>query len=181
MATPKTTAKPAVESQETIKAIDPLKREIVETVVNKLKKGDVIQIMNFVEVIEDASYGRPYEGEWTVNVQDLDGGRPFAITGDKLISRCLNASQGEKTVSVTRTEAIKILTHAYNQPFKVVFIKENGEKRELIGRLIGEDEGFGRSAVDDLSQPIGKRYRLVDHRTLQAITIGGICYQVRSK
>lgn len=52
-----------------------------------------------------------------------------------------------------------------------------GETRTLIGHLDATEAKMGRSTVTDLEIPVGQhRQRLVDHRTINWLIIGGVKY-----
>lgn len=60
-----------------------------------------------------------------------------------------------------------------------------GESRTIIGRLISTEAKLGRSQVLDLSIPKDMkssydfRQRLIDHRTIESLTVGNVRYEVK--
>lgn len=150
-----------------------------ERKMNKLnpknvQRNDLMAILYFVKV--DAV---PQAGEHMV-VTDVDQDQgPINVRGNSLIKNSLSADRFEEVVKLSQTDVLKILVTSYNRPFTVVFDKENGEERALRGRLIAPDELRGRSQVEDLDQPAGKRFRLVDHRTVKSLIVDGVKYEVK--
>jgi len=51
-----------------------------------------------------------------------------------------------------------------------------GEGRTLIGYLVQVEPKMGRSQVIDLQAPAGRRYRLVDHRTINWLILKNVKY-----
>lgn len=84
---------------------------------------------------------------------------------------------------VSRTEAVRQLLATGGRLIEVVFLKRDGSRRVLHGRLVGSDRLRGRSYCEDLTLPAAAlrrgRLRLVDHRTLLSVTVDGTRYVVR--
>lgn len=161
------------------------KRRVLKTDVSQVKPGDIVLVTHYAKVISK-EYGIPYRGQHSLNVENLDGGMTFGIQGDNLIENLATANQALEEVLVTKTQAAELLVTLYGVPFTVVFDKQpdkagNVEERTLRGRLVAPEPLLGRSHVEDLEQPVNKRLRLVDHRTLKSICVNGIRYVVKGK
>lgn len=139
----------------------------------KTKKGDVIAVVKFAKV-ERSSTGY-------VDATDIDVGEGFSIRGDSLIQKCLSADFFDSEERISRTEMAEILVSSNNTPLTVVFTKQNGEKRTLRGRLLGAEPLLGRSYVEDLDIDGENKKRLVDHRTLETLIVGGVKYTLKKK
>ena len=151
-------------------------RKVNKLTPAKVKRGDLMAIVYFVKVD-----GIPDPGEHLV-VSDLDQDQgAINVRGNSLIRNSFSADQFEEVVKANQTEVLQVLVKAYNRPFTVVFDKEDGEERTLRGRLLSTDDLRGRSQVEDLDQPAGKRFRLVDHRTVKSLIVDGIKYEVKGK
>lgn len=118
-----------------------------------------------------------------LRVTDLMDGKAFYVNGTDLIEASYSADRYEEEVKVTKTEMATILMKSYHIPFTVVFEKQNGEERTLRGILIEPEPVMGRSKVEDLDIIGGKqnRFRLVDHRSLISLIVGGKKYVIKGK
>jgi hypothetical protein len=108
--------------------------------------------------------------------------RKFVVQGQKLIEETMfSATQFEKEESVSKTKAAEILVNAGDTVFTVVFFKQDGSERTLIGKLTGVTESLlGRSSVIDFGEIFsGNPLRQVDHRTIKSIILKGTKYTVR--
>jgi hypothetical protein len=145
---------------------------------DKVKPDDILAIIQFVKVEQVHAQGAQ------LRVRRLDENRStFDIRGKDLVVTLLSADQYQHEVQITKTRAAELLISAYNQPFTVIFQKENGELRTLRGRLVHAEPLLGRSKCEDLDLPLtekGGRLRLVDHRTIQTLILGGTKFNVRS-
>lgn len=104
----------------------------------------------------------------------------FDITGNELIETCTSADQFTTESRVTMTTAAERLISTHGEPFTVCFTKQEGGDRVLRGRLIAPETVLGRSKVEDLDlPPTENRMRLVDHRTIKWLVVGGKKYVVR--
>lgn len=112
-------------------------------------------------------------------VEDLHNGEEFQIIGRDLQEVCLSADKFSETSVVSKTEMVQKLVESYGRPFTVVFEKANGKTRPLRGRLLSSENLFGRSTVEDLDQPDGKRIRLVDHRTISSLIVDNTLYTLK--
>lgn len=115
-----------------------------------------------------------------VNVEDLDNKQKFSVHGAGLIENAFSADQVVEEQKVSKTQVAEILVNSHNCVFTVCFEKQgNNEERILRGRLLNPEPLLGRSYVEDLDvvddRPNG-RMRLVDHRTIKWLTVGGIKY-----
>lgn len=133
---------------------------------NEIKKGDILSTTMYVEVLSKTSN--------SIDVKDSNG-NTFTIKGPALIEKTMSsASQVEKEVKVSRTDAIETLLGAKDTVFTVEFVKADGTDRTLVGRLIGTENHLGRSNVEDLLTTDAHKIRQVDHRTLKSVILRGI-------
>lgn len=114
-----------------------------------------------------------------LSVTDLHSGTNFQIIGKELQESCMSADKSGEVQKVSKTELAEKLVESYGRPFTVVFEKADGEVRTLRGRLLSSESILGRSIVEDLDQPDGKRIRLVDHRTLSSLVIDNIKFVLK--
>lgn len=114
-----------------------------------------------------------------LSVTDLHSGTNFQIIGKDLQELCMSADKSGEVQKVSKTELAQKLVESYGRPFTVVFEKADGEIRTLRGRLLSSESILGRSTVEDLDQPDGKRIRLVDHRTLSSLVIDNIKFVLK--
>lgn len=114
-----------------------------------------------------------------LSVTDLHSGTNFQIIGKELQESCMSADKSGEVQKVSKTELAEKLVESYGRPFTVVFEKADGEVRTLRGRLLSSESILGRSTVEDLDQPDGKRIRLVDHRTLSSLVIDNIKFVLK--
>lgn len=150
---------------------------MTEKIINPadLKKDDLLCFHEWVKV-----EGLIKRDGTQVKVRNLDSGQEYQILGKELVEVALSGDQFTKTEKVSQTRAAEILLASKNMPFTVRFEKQDGTERTLRGRLVSAEPLLGRSRVEDLDLPQGKdRMRLVDHRTLISITVGGVCYEVK--
>lgn len=112
-------------------------------------------------------------------VTDLHNGVEFQIIGDDLQKDCMSADKFTDVVKVTKTELAQKLVESYGRPFTVTFEKADKSNRTLRGRLLSSESLLGRSTVEDLDQPDGKRVRLVDHRTLHSLIVDNVKYSLK--
>jgi hypothetical protein len=103
----------------------------------------------------------------------------FAVTGAHLIASSFSADQVLEEVTVTKTRAAEILVESFNRPLTVCFIKQEGGRRVLRGRLLQPEPLLGRSYVEDLDAVEKDRVRLVDHRTIRFLIVDGVKYTVK--
>lgn len=149
-------------------------RIIHKTKPSSVKKGDMMTLLYFVKVenVQD-------NGEHLV-VKDVDQDQGSVhVNGRTLVENSFSADRYDEVKELNQTEVLKILIISYNRPFTVVFDKDNGEERTLRGRLISHDDLRGRSTVEDLDKPAGKRIRQVDHRTVKSLIVDGVKYEVK--
>lgn len=147
----------------------------MKTDSRKVDYSDLMAIVTFVKVKSIPSGDR-------LTVEDVDGHNgKFDVIGKNLIEEMYSADRFLKTVEVTRTNMAEILSASYNRPFTVTYKKQNGELRNLRGRLIKPEPLMGRVQVEDLDKEEGDRFRLVDNRTLEALIVGGVKYILKEK
>lgn len=142
---------------------------------NNVKVGDLMAMTYYGKVSQVTNHGEE------IIVTDLDNGnKPVRITGRELIDRAFSADVHEDTKKASKTEVAEILTHAFNRPLSVSFMKADGTERVLRGRLVKPEPLMGRSMVEDLDKPNAKdRIRQVDHRTLNWLILEGVKYVVK--
>ena len=152
-------------------------RKSHKTDPSKIKKGDLLAITYYTKVENTALNGE------RLSVRDVIGDIGIIdVNGKSLIVNALSADQFQETLKITKTQAAQLLIESTNRPFTVVFEKQDGTPRTLRGRLISHEALLGRSMVEDLDLPLdtkGGRTRLVDHRTLQQLTVDGVQYEVK--
>ena len=140
--------------------------------VDSLVKDETLSFTNFYKVLD-------VQGK-EVALKDLDTGSTFKVVGEDLISTGNSASYVEETVQLNKSEIAHILSTSYNKPFTVKFTKADGTDRVLTGRLVHPEPLMGRSMVEDLDVEASKnRVRLVDHRTIQYLIVGGRKYETK--
>lgn len=135
------------------------------------KVGDVVQLVYNCEVKQ--------VGKDSLIVYDKERKMSIELKGHDLINSTKNGSFYSLTKKVSMTEAAEILIGSHGVIFTVEFIKQNSEARTLRGYLVGIDGQFGRSKCVDLDVEEEYKIRLVDHRTIQSIIIGGVKYIVK--
>lgn len=142
-----------------------------------VKVGDIMALIQFVKVDNI-----PVTGS-TISVKKLDkAGTDFEVRGKDLIATMLSADQVIEEIKISKTRAAEILITAFNQPFTVCFLKDSGEERILRGRLVRPEPLLGRSKCEDLDLPLddkNNRLRLVDHRTIKYLILGGTKFVVK--
>jgi hypothetical protein len=125
------------------------------------------------------SYGRVTEIiDEDLTVDDLVLGGTFTIEGNDMIAAVASADQYAETVRISKTEMAKILTTTHGKPFTVNFVKKDGQERILRGYFRSHEEMFGRSLCVDLELPKDDNLRLVDHRSLVSLIVGGVRYML---
>lgn len=123
------------------------------------------------EVIAITLYGENLrETRTSYDCKNVHTGDEYSINGLK--DKTYSSSKFSKTEKVTKTRLAEILVTAGDKPFTVEYVKQNGEPRTLIGRLITPEPLMGRSLVEDFFTD-QSGLRQVDHRTIQSIIIGG--------
>ena len=141
----------------------------------EVRAGD---LMSFTYWGEVEKVERTFDGT-KLQLKNVDDGTQFVVHGDTLIEASKSSEQFISTKRVSKSEAVEILASSHNKPFTVVFIKKDGSKRTLRGRLIGIDQkNLGYVDVEDLDKPVGQRFRLVDCRTIKSIIVDNVKYVV---
>jgi hypothetical protein len=139
--------------------------------MGKVNVNDVMAIVTYVKV--------KGVGTNKIEVVDIDRKSEFQVIGTDLIESMLSADQFSETKKVPLTEMATILSHSFNVPFTVEFVKKDGEARKLRGRLIHPEPILGRCSVQDLDVTDGSAIRLVDNRTLTSLIVGGVKYTIK--
>jgi hypothetical protein len=143
------------------------------TEINKIKSNDLIAVIYYLKVNKTNSLLSE------IIAEDVDStNNKMKIAGKEVLENAFSADQFEREEKVNKTTAAEILINSCNRPFTVSFTKEDGNDRILRGRLIRPEPLLGRSMVEDLDAPIGKRIRQVDHRTLNYIIVNNCKYSV---
>ncbi len=140
---------------------------------SRVRPGHLIAFVHYARVV-----GVEDGGE-RLHVEDLDTGQKFDINGRSLVEAAHSPDQHASTVKATKTEMAERLVSAFGRPIAVCFTKQTGEERILRGRLDAPEPLLGRSRVEDLDQPPGHRYRLVDHRELKWLVVDGVRYELK--
>ena len=138
-----------------------------------IKQGDLILTLSWSKV------KRVHDDE--LSLVDVDSGMDFQMLGKSLIDACQSADSSDSTVKATKTKLAEVLVSSFNRPITVCFTKADGSERILRGRLVKPEPLLGRSSVEDLELPKGKRLRLVDHRSIKWITVGGVKHTLKKR
>lgn len=139
----------------------------------KVIKGHMMAFVYYAKVDSSSLGGQ------SVQVEGLDNDQgKFSVHGATLIENSFSADLYEEEERVTKTKAAELLISSHNRPLTVTFIKQDRKKRVLRGRLLAAEPLLGRSYVEDLDEPTGKRVRLVDHRTIESLVVDGVKYTV---
>lgn len=139
----------------------------------KVTRGHLMAFLYYAKVDTAGPGGN------SIQVNGLDNNQgQFGVHGRQLIENAYSADLYEEEEKVTKTKAAELLISSYNRPFTVCFEKQDGKERVLRGRLLAAEPLLGRSHVEDLDEPDGKRVRLVDHRTIQYLIVEGVKYTV---
>jgi hypothetical protein len=134
----------------------------------KVAKGDIVCIYSYTKVKETTGDGE------SLLVEDLILGGEFSIDGKDMVAAVASADYYAETVRVSKTQMAKILTSTWGKPFSVAFVKKDGQERVLRGYLLSHEEMFGRSMCVDLDLAKDDNIRLVDHRSLVYLIVGGV-------
>jgi hypothetical protein len=133
--------------------------------------GDLVAVVRYAR-ITSISNG-------SVSVADTDNGDEFRIVGSGLIDKLRSAAIFTKTEKVPLTQAASLVSSSFNTPATVCFLKKDDSERILVGRLSSSEPLLGRSYYEDLECGDTNKLRLVDHRTIQWVIVGGIKYVVK--
>lgn len=136
--------------------------------------NDVVAMLRFCKVdVSDPN---------SVVVTDLDDGTKIKMDGKPLLESLKSADVFSKTEKKTHTALAEIVSTSFNSPITVCFDKTDGTQRVLRGRLQKSEPLLGRSYYEDLDIPKSEhRLRLVDHRTLKWVVVGGTRYELKKK
>jgi hypothetical protein len=137
---------------------------------DKIEKGNILCIRNYVQVLDVTA------GAESMTVKDLIDGGEFTIDGRDMIVGLASADYFADTVRISKSQMVEILTTSFGVPFTVAFVKKDGQQRVLRGYLIRHEEKFGRCLCLDLELEQDDNLRLVDHRTLESLVVGGVRY-----
>lgn len=149
----------------------------IRTPVDKIAKGHYIAAVEYVKVDNKVSHPR---GETELEVTNVnDSTHKYNIQGNSLIEHYVSADYFDKTEKLPLTQIADKLINAGYLPFTCEFIKADGTARTLRGRFLSSETLLGRSYVHDFEAADG-RPRLIDHRTLKSLIIGGVKYVLKS-
>lgn len=137
----------------------------------KVKVGEVLSSTMYLTVVA--------VDKDSIKVKDSIG-QTFTIKGPKLIEESMSsADQFSKEEKVSMTRMAEVLTQAGDTAFTVVFVKQDGTERVLVGKLVDTENLLGRSNVIDLQVKQGTNLRQVDHRTIKSLIIKGVKYTIK--
>lgn len=152
-----------------------------KTTPEELRVGDILSFTHWAKV-EEVSRSQYDVLGTKITVTDLDSGNSFLVDGDNLIALCNSADQYSSESIVGSVAIVEILSNSNGKPFTVTFTKKDGTERTLRGRLIGVDQkNLGYIDVEDLDQPEGKRFRMVDCRTISSLIVDNTRFRVRPR
>lgn len=137
---------------------------------SEVKVDDIMTFTYYVKVKNISNNGN------TLSVIDLDSKQQININGKDLIATSHSADQFKEEEKISKTKIAEILISSHNRPFKVSFLKADGEERILRGRLIRPEPLLGRSMVEDLDVDADHKVRQVDHRTINWLIVDGVKY-----
>lgn len=141
---------------------------------SRVHRGDLMAFTYYGTVKNVVAKNR---GETRLEIFDVDREEIFLVEGNSLIEASASADQFQETEILSRTKIAEILVTAFNRPFSVNFVKQNGEERTLRGRLVNSEHLMGRSMVEDLDVDADShRLRQVDHRTINWLIVDGVKY-----
>jgi hypothetical protein len=135
---------------------------------DKVAVGDIVCIYSYAKVKEVGSRAE------SLTVEDLIQGGEFTIDGRDMIAGVASADYFADTVRVSKTQMARILITTAGKPLTVDFVKKDGQERRLRGYFVSHEEMFGRSLCLDLDEKKDDNLRLVDHRTLVSLIVGGV-------
>lgn len=137
----------------------------------KIQAGEVLSSTMYLTVLS--------KDKDSIKVKD-NFGREFTVKGPKLIEETMNSSsQYTKEEKVSKTKAAEVLTQVGDSAFTVVFKKQDGTDRTLVGKLLDTENLMGRSNVSDLQITSGSNLRQVDLREVKSLISKGIKYTVK--
>ena len=142
---------------------------------NKVSRGDIMKFTYWAKVDKKTRRG----GENVVEVEDVYSGDSFQVIGDALINVAESADQYAQSEKVRPTEIARIFVEDVGQfPFTVEFIKADGSRRTLRGRILSTSEKLrGYVQVEDLDiNDSNKRMRQVDTRTVKTLVFNNKRY-----
>jgi len=133
-----------------------------------IKPNEVLSTSMYLTVLKKTVDG--------IEVKD-NFNRPFTVKGPKLIEQTMNsAAQYDTEEKVSRTKLAEVLVNAGDAAFTVVYDKQDGTERILVGKLLDTENHMGRSNAIDLEVTSGPPQRQIDHRTLKSLVLRGTKY-----
>lgn len=139
-----------------------------------VEQGDLMAVVMYATV-----KNRRRMGGSAIDCTNVDTKEEFSVQGASLVEKMFSADRYSEEKKVSKTEMAEVLSNSYNVPFTVTFEKLDGTQRKLRGRLLKPERLMGRCQVEDLDEPVGKRMRLVDNRTLLELIVDGIKYTLK--
>lgn len=139
--------------------------------LDNVKKGERLSFTYYVEVL---NVDKKKEA---IDVKDSNG-QTFTIQGQDLIEGITSASQFEKEEKLNRTQLVEKLQTAGDSVFTAKFVKQTGDDRTMIARLVGSENLMGRSNVIDM-EATGNVIKQIDHRTLHELILKGTKYTLK--
>jgi hypothetical protein len=138
---------------------------------SEIKPGEVLSSTMYLTVVSKDTD--------SIKVKD-NLGREFTVKGPKLIEETMSsASQYAKEEKIARTKAAEVLVNAGDTVFTAEFVKQNGEERVMVAKLLENENLMGRSNVLDLQETAAHKIKQVDHRTLKSLILKGTKYTIK--
>jgi hypothetical protein len=162
----------------------------------KIEVGHIMRMSTYVRVVEVS------DDRKSVTVDDLGpAGGMFTIDGEEMIRLLESADDIVATERINKTQMARTLVSTRGEPFTVAFVKKDGQERVMRGHHLKHEEWFGRSLCLDLDllkefnetkakaiaagksgtdaeaeahAKTGGYLRLVDHRNLVSLVVGGV-------
>jgi hypothetical protein len=166
----------------------------------KLQVGDWFSQVSYYRVTEIVD-------QENVKVATVNSPQELTLSKDILLSEMNNDSTYTEVVKVTRTEMVQKMLAANECAMSVKFHRKvdeawarkvlaekarglldskqaakemvAGKEVEIACALANSDSSLGRSLIFDLNAPVGDNFRLVDHRTLESLTLRNVKYMLK--
>lgn len=146
-------------------------------------------------------------GEFLCEVLKKDA-EQYLVPQEQLVNLMNSGTLHDQEQKISRTEMVELMTDAkeciitvdFRKKVKQADIEEylksvksaadlkskdtvnaiiHGEPISITGFLIDAEGKLGRSTIIDLSQPYGKGFRQVDHRSIESLIIKNVKYTVK--
>lgn len=132
---------------------------------------EIISLTLYAEV-EDKDINR-------IVCRDVDNGQTYELSGLDVLARVNSADAFNRIEQVNRTYMAERLLDAGDRVFTVTFVKQDGNRRTLRGRLVQAEPLMGRAMVEDLDLDGAMNIRQVDLRTLKELVLDNKKYVVK--